>query len=311
MEALIGRGFAEDPAKDTADDIIVASSSTVARLTRAIHGKFKTVSDNALQIYPIYSGPGFKLFCETGASDIAMASRRIRVGEVAACKAISRKPIEFPVGIDAVMIVVNPANDFLTEVFVLSLAIAGCTSELPKGCPPRCVEVNLKRVTLTGVNLAGANLTGAILIDGQLSRTHLKGANLSGADLTGLFYNAWRAYCQSPTREANTGDLYQALEAIDRASKMLWSFNLPIQLPWADRLGVLSNGLIGKITDPLGQFSIRYGIGYCGRSLEVIEHNLLLNGRLSVVTVAAQFQPIPSSPYPRGSGYDNAEQTCR
>ena len=127
----------------------------------------------------------------------------------------------------------------------------------------------------------------------------------------GLFYNAWRAYCQSPTREANTGDLYQALEAIDRASKMLWSFNLPIQLPWADRLGVLSNGLIGKITDPLGQFSIRYGIGYCGRSLEVIEHNLLLNGRLSFVTVAAQFQPIPSSPYPRGSGYDNAEQTCR
>lgn len=51
----------------------------------------------------------------------------------------------------------------------------------------------------------------------------------------------------------------------------LWSFNSTIHLPWTANMAGLSNDLIGKITNSVGDYGIRYGMGYAGKSLEIRE----------------------------------------
>jgi phosphate transport system substrate-binding protein len=77
----------------------------------------------------IGSGAGFERICEAGETDIANASRAINEEEVALCEAIGRTPIEFRVGTDALAVVVNPANDFVTDLSLAQLALAFSTAE--------------------------------------------------------------------------------------------------------------------------------------------------------------------------------------
>lgn len=51
-----------------------------------------------------------------------------------------------------------------------------------------------------------------------------------------------------------------------------WSFNSTIHLPWTAQLADLAGGLMGRITNGLGDFAMRYGIGYKGKALEVREY---------------------------------------
>jgi len=50
-----------------------------------------------------------------------------------------------------------------------------------------------------------------------------------------------------------------------------WSFNSTIHIPWTSELDILSNNLMGKITNLNGDYCLRYGIGYQGKSLEIKE----------------------------------------
>ncbi len=75
-----------------------------------------------IKIDSIGSGAGFERFCKTGESDIANASRGIKDAEVENCKAISRTPIEFRVGTDAIAVVVSKENTFLTDITLEQLA---------------------------------------------------------------------------------------------------------------------------------------------------------------------------------------------
>ena len=68
-------------------------------------------------------------FCTAGETDVANASRAIKEDEAAACEAIGRTPVEFRVGTDALAIVVNPANDFVTNLTLEQLALAFSTAE--------------------------------------------------------------------------------------------------------------------------------------------------------------------------------------
>ena len=61
--------------------------------------------------------------------DSSNASRAIREEEVALCEAIGRTPLEFRVGTDALAVVVNPANDFATDLTLEQLALAFSTAE--------------------------------------------------------------------------------------------------------------------------------------------------------------------------------------
>ncbi len=107
-----------DPAAVTGD-IYTAGSSTVGPLTEAVIEQF--VADGftgQVKNDIIGSGAGFERFCKTGETDIANASRPIKDSEVENCGKLSpaRTPIGFLVGLDAIAVVVNKQNDFLTNV---------------------------------------------------------------------------------------------------------------------------------------------------------------------------------------------------
>ena len=105
-------------------DIISAGSSTVFPLSEAMAERFtdEGYSGN-ITIDSIGSGAGLERFCVAGESDIANASRPIQDSEIESCAAIGRTPIEFRVGTDALAVVVNPGNEFLTDVTIEQLAM--------------------------------------------------------------------------------------------------------------------------------------------------------------------------------------------
>lgn len=104
-------------------NIIAAGSSTVYPLSEAIADQFKADGfTGEVNISSIGSGAGFERFCKTGETDIANASRAIKDSEVENCKAIGRDPIEFRVGTDALAVIVNKDNDFLTDITADELA---------------------------------------------------------------------------------------------------------------------------------------------------------------------------------------------
>ena len=137
-EAAAEEPAAEEPAADEAmsdnilpevdptelsGDIITAGSSTVFPLAEAMAARFKDEGFSGnITIDSIGSGAGFERFCVAGESDISNASRAIKDSEIESCKAIGRTPIEFRVGTDALAVVVNPANDFLTDASIEELA---------------------------------------------------------------------------------------------------------------------------------------------------------------------------------------------
>lgn len=104
-------------------DIITAGSSTVFPLSEAMAARFvdEGYSGN-ITIDSIGSGAGFERFCTAAETDISNASRPIKEEEVAACQGNGREPIEFRVGTDALAVVVNPENDWVTDVTLEQLA---------------------------------------------------------------------------------------------------------------------------------------------------------------------------------------------
>ncbi|KAF0110973.1 MAG: phosphate transport system substrate-binding protein [Chloroflexi bacterium] len=112
-----------DPSKVTGD-IISAGSSTVYPLSEAIQKLFEQEGYTGQHtLSSIGSGGGFERFCKTGETDISNASRAIKSSEVEGCAALTRTPIEFRVGTDAIAIVVSKENTFLTNVTLAELGM--------------------------------------------------------------------------------------------------------------------------------------------------------------------------------------------
>lgn len=115
MPATSGELPAVNPLEVTGA-IIEAGSSTVYPLAEAMALRFQDEGyAGTITIDSIGSGAGFERFCKAGETDISNASRPIKSSEIDSCQAIGRQPIEFRVGTDALAVVVNPANDFLTD----------------------------------------------------------------------------------------------------------------------------------------------------------------------------------------------------
>lgn len=111
-----------DPLKVTGN-IQIAGSSTVFPLVEVLAARFNDEGyGGSVIIDSIGSGAGFERFCVAGESDIASASRPIQDKEVGSCQAIGREPIEIRVGADALVIVVNPRNDWIDTASVEELA---------------------------------------------------------------------------------------------------------------------------------------------------------------------------------------------
>jgi phosphate transport system substrate-binding protein len=77
----------------------------------------------------IGSGAGLERFCVAGETDIANASRAINESEVESCRSIGREPIEIRVGTDALAVVVNTENDFISNATFEEVALIFSTAE--------------------------------------------------------------------------------------------------------------------------------------------------------------------------------------
>jgi phosphate transport system substrate-binding protein len=112
-------------------DVVSAGSSTVFPLASKMAERLGDEGfAGTITIDSIGSGAGFERFCEAGETDVSNASRPIKDGEVDACAAIGRTPIEFRVGTDALSVVVSAENNFVTELSMEELALVFSTAEL-------------------------------------------------------------------------------------------------------------------------------------------------------------------------------------
>ncbi len=97
--------------------VTIAGSSTVFPLTaRMTEGIQRAGFGGNIVNERVGSTAGYRAFCVDEAADIAVGSRQMNQNEFAACREIGKRPLAFPVGIDALAVVVNPANEFLTNV---------------------------------------------------------------------------------------------------------------------------------------------------------------------------------------------------
>ena len=92
----------------------VDGSSTVFPITEAVAEEFlREESGVRVTVGLSGTGGGFQKFC-SGEIDVSNASRPISQGEIDSCRANDIEFIELPVAYDALSIVVNPDNDWIS-----------------------------------------------------------------------------------------------------------------------------------------------------------------------------------------------------
>ncbi|NEP18068.1 MAG: PstS family phosphate ABC transporter substrate-binding protein [Leptolyngbya sp. SIO4C1] len=101
--------------------IAIDGSSTVFPITEAMAEEFMgTGADANITVGVSGTGGGFKKFC-AGETVISNASRPIKDTEMELCAANGIEYTVIPVAYDAITVVVNPENDFATEMTVEDL----------------------------------------------------------------------------------------------------------------------------------------------------------------------------------------------
>jgi phosphate transport system substrate-binding protein len=105
-----------------APTVKIDGSSTVYPVTEGVAEDFQKSKKNAVKVTVGISGTGggFKKFCR-GETDVQNASRPILKSEMAECAKAGIKYYELPVAFDALTVVVNPKNNFLTQISVEEL----------------------------------------------------------------------------------------------------------------------------------------------------------------------------------------------
>ncbi|MCS7224459.1 MAG: PstS family phosphate ABC transporter substrate-binding protein [Armatimonadetes bacterium] len=105
----------------SAEMIRIDGSSTVFPITEAVAEEFrKAHPDIQVTVGISGTGGGFKRFSR-GETDISNASRPIREVEDKACRENGIQYIELPVAFDALSVVVNPSNNWVTSLTVEEL----------------------------------------------------------------------------------------------------------------------------------------------------------------------------------------------
>lgn len=98
--------------------VLIDGSSTVYPISEAVAEEFGSTHPNIrVSIGVSGTGGGFKKFC-AGETDISEASRPIKATEAEHCKAQGVGYVELPIAYDALTIIVNPANTWLTSITV-------------------------------------------------------------------------------------------------------------------------------------------------------------------------------------------------
>jgi phosphate transport system substrate-binding protein len=105
---------AEPPTPKT---IAIDGSSTVYPITQAAVEQFQGNQQSSVDISVEFSGTsgGFKKFCE-GETDISGASRPIKGTEMTQCSDNGISYVELPIAFDALTVVVNPNNNWVSSL---------------------------------------------------------------------------------------------------------------------------------------------------------------------------------------------------
>lgn len=117
MMTMMALGTFSHPSVAAIAVVKVDGSSTVFPITEAVSEEFQGSERGKTRVTVGISGTGggFKKFCR-GETDIQDASRPISKKEMAECKKQGIEYIELPMAFDAITIVVNPKNTWLTQV---------------------------------------------------------------------------------------------------------------------------------------------------------------------------------------------------
>jgi phosphate transport system substrate-binding protein len=114
-------GFGGGGGGELGGSIHVDGSSTVYPITEAVVEQFLAEYEG-IQVAVGVSGTGggFKKFC-AGEAEVADASRPLKESERQRCQANGVEPVEFPIALDGLSVMVNPANDFVSCLTVEEL----------------------------------------------------------------------------------------------------------------------------------------------------------------------------------------------
>jgi phosphate transport system substrate-binding protein len=121
--ALAGCGGGNQDATDirNAPVIKIDGSSTVFPIAEAAAEEFQRAGNRVrITVGLSGTGGGFKKLCR-GEIDVANASRPILTEEMEKCRAAGVRYIELPVAFDAITVVVNPKNDWVTSLTIEDL----------------------------------------------------------------------------------------------------------------------------------------------------------------------------------------------
>jgi phosphate transport system substrate-binding protein len=111
-------GSANDADMRSAPVIKIDGSSTVFPIAEAVAEEFQRAGNRVRVTVGLSgTGGGFKKLCR-GEIDIANASRPILTAEMDKCRAAGIRYIELPVAFDAITVVVNPKNDWVTSLSI-------------------------------------------------------------------------------------------------------------------------------------------------------------------------------------------------
>ena len=102
--------------------IQIDGSSTVFPITEAVAEEFQKAKKGKVKVTVGIAGTGggFKKFCR-GEIDISDASRPILKQEIEACKASGIEFFELPIAYDALTVIVNPKNEWVTALTIPDL----------------------------------------------------------------------------------------------------------------------------------------------------------------------------------------------
>jgi phosphate transport system substrate-binding protein len=127
-------------------NIISAGSSTVFPLSERMVERFKDEGYKGnITVDSIGSGGGFERFCVAGETDIANASRAIKASEADSAKKIGREPLEFRIGTDALAVVVNKSNTFITNATKDELKLIFSTAKKWSDVNPKWPAQDIQR----------------------------------------------------------------------------------------------------------------------------------------------------------------------
>lgn len=100
--------------------ISIDGSSTVFPITEAVAEEFRSTNRARVTIGVSGTGGGFKKLCKAETA-ITGASRPIKPSEVELCKTSNVEYIELPVAYDGIAVVVNPKNEWASQMTVAEL----------------------------------------------------------------------------------------------------------------------------------------------------------------------------------------------